>query len=142
MEPWQHESTSFLLWKNPGGRKQITPWGQIQLCLRPAPVRFWCFNLSKSGNSSGSSSVLDPGSGDSVGASPTDILEMTHPNSPMTLPCCSLPALVEPKCQTLSLPALISKFPHPTVLLEIPCAPSFQHLGPPSLPCWLCASCG
>lgn len=64
----------FLLWKNPEVRKQITPWSQIWLCLGVAQVRLWCFNLSKSGNSSGSSSVLDPGSGDSVGASPADVL--------------------------------------------------------------------
>lgn len=74
MEPRQHQSTSFLLWKNPGVRKQITPWGQIRLCLGVAQVRLLCFNLSKSGNSSGSSAVLEPGSGDSVGASPTDVL--------------------------------------------------------------------
>lgn len=143
MEPQQHQSTSFLLWKNPGVRKQITPWGQIRLCLGLAPIGLWCFNLSKSRNSSGSSSVLEPGSGDSVGASPMDVLEITHPNSPhVTLPRCSLPALAKPKCQTLSLPALISKLLHPTVLPEIPCAPSFQHLGPSVLTCWLCASCG
>lgn len=74
MEPRQHQSTSFLLWKNPGVRKQITPWGQIRLCVGLAQVRLWRFNLSKSGNSSGSSSVLEPGGGDSVGASPTDVL--------------------------------------------------------------------
>lgn len=74
MEARQHQSTSFLLWKNPGVRKQITPWRQIHLGLGVAQVRLWCFNLSKSGNSSGSSSVLEPGSGDSVGASPTDVL--------------------------------------------------------------------
>lgn len=73
-EPRQRQSTSFLLWKNPGVRKEITPWSQIPLGLGVARVRLWCFHLSKSGNSSGSSSVLEPGGGDSVGASPADVL--------------------------------------------------------------------
>lgn len=74
MESQQHQSTSFVLWKNPGVRKQISPWGQIRLCLGVAQVGLLCFNLSKSRNSSGSSAVLEPGSGDSVGASPMDVL--------------------------------------------------------------------
>lgn len=74
MEPQQRQSTSFLLWENPEVRKQIPPWGEIRLCWGVAQVRLWCFNLSKSGNSSGSCSVLKPGSGDSVGASPADVL--------------------------------------------------------------------
>lgn len=63
MEPRQHQSTGFQLQENPGVRKQITPWRQIQLGLGVAQVRLWCFNLSKSGNSSGSSSVLEPAVG-------------------------------------------------------------------------------